>query len=231
MTDQATAPEMPTPEPGPITPENVVSQPEAPAAPDSSILSQRINEVIGAPPQEQKPDYSGLIEQMKAFEAQQQQAQKPQKPDYDNELRELRERYEELQKEFVTRDEMHEREQASHELASWVRSNETHFPLLNAAGYQNVPFQKILNTKDQTGRIMDAGQAAREVEEELSALIKRCAPMLGFVMRDEQTTGSDEGEINANQPGLQASVPPNWDDVPPEDAMAELMRQAERQFR
>jgi hypothetical protein len=118
--------------------------------------------------------------------------------------------------------------EAGNAVSEWVTSNSEHFPLINEAGYQQVVMQKIQNTKDQTGRVIDAAQAGLEVEEELSALIKRCAPKLGFVMRDEQTAArSEEAQISTTTGGMNIAVPPDWENMTDDEQMAYLVRQAE----
>lgn len=225
MTDEATA------EAPPITPENVVSRPEQPSAPDSSILRGRLDRMLRDPePEPQQSETYGLREQIEQIkhllgDERRQQKRDPDPNPYDKRIQELEAAQRKLQEELSSRTEQQEMSETSREVTNWVRSNEQHFPLLNKAGYQAVVFQKILNTKQQTGRVIDAAQAAREAEDELSALIERCAPQIGYVKRQEQTAGSDEDEISTTTPGMNVSLPKKLDDMSDEEELAYLLQQ------
>jgi hypothetical protein len=224
MTDQAT----PQATPEPITPQNVVSTPEPAPAPDASILASRLNSLLQDP--EPKSDLEKLQDQIQALNIQTPApTPAPAKRDTTaDEIRELRESQEGLQNELRERVRQQEMTEAGNAVSEWVTSNAEHFPLINEAGYQQVVMQKIENTKNQTGRVIDAAQAGLEVEEELSALIKRCAPKLGFVMRDEQTAArSEEAQISTTTDGMNIAVPPDWKNMTDDEQMAYLVRQAE----
>jgi len=224
MTEEAT----PQATPEPITPQNVVSAPEPPPAPDATILASRLNSLLQEP--EPKSDLEKLREQIQGLGLKQPEPPPAlNKNDTTNEeLRQLRESQEQLQNELHQRIEQQEMAEAGKEVSNWVTSNAEHFPLINEAGYQQVVMQKILNTKEQTGRVIDAAQAGREVEEDLTSLIKRCAPKMGFVMRDEQTAArSEEAQVSTTTGGMNIAVPPDWDNMSDDEQMAYLVRQVE----
>ena len=224
MTEEAT-----TPEPAPITADNVVSEPEAPAAPDSTILSQKLNSLLQREQQEPQSEYARLQQAMDLLEQRTRPPEpKPKQPDYSSELDELRKQHEELRNELATRTEQQELMQASKDVSGWVSQNSEHFPLINEAGYQAVVFQKIMNVREETGRVIDAGQAAREVESELSDLIRRLAPRMGYYTREEEEARREEAEISATTAGLDVSVPVNWDSMSDDEQMDYLVKQIER---
>lgn len=217
--------------PAPITAENVVSRPEPPAAPDSSILSEKINALFQEPePAPASPDPSSFMEQLQKLQSMQSHPEPKKEPqnDYEKQLTELRESQDQLRNELQQRQEQQEIQEASSDVSRWVSQNDAHYPLINKAGYQEVVFQKIYNTKQQTGRVMDAAQAASDVESELSDLIKSCAPQLGYVMRDGRDAGSDEAQISTTTPGLSIGQPANWDEMSDDEQMAYLISQSER---
>ncbi len=212
--------------PAPITTENVVTEPTEPPAPDSSILTTRLNTLLQDP--EPKSDLEKLQEQINSLQLPSAPEPTPKKDAaMENELKELREAQTQLRTELQSRVEQQEMSETSKEVAQWVTSNSEHFPLINEAGYQPVVMQKILNTKQQTGRVIDAAQAGKEVEEELSALVKRCAPKMGYVMRDKQATRGDEEQISTTTGGLNIAVPPDWDNMTDDEQMEYLVRQVE----
>jgi hypothetical protein len=223
MTDEAT----PQAVPAPITPENVVSAPEPPPAPDASILSGRLETLLQEPAP--KSDLEKLQEQIQAIGRAQEPAPPPPKRDeaMEMELRELRDQQSELRGELQSRIKQQEMAETGKEVEQWVTSNIEHFPLINEAGYQTVVMQKILNTKDQTGRIIDAAQAGKMVEDELSALVTRCALKMGYVKRDEKAAAREEAQISTTTGGLNLQVPPDWDSMSDDDQMDYLVRQVE----
>ena len=218
---------MPQAVPAPITPENVVSAPEPPPAPDASILSGRIDSLLREP--SPKSDLEKLQEQIQAIGRSQEPTPPPPKRDeaMEMELRELREQQTELRGELQDRIRQQEMSEVGKEVVDWVTSNVEHFPLINEAGYQQVVMQKIQNTKDQTGRIIDAAQAGREVEDELSALVSRCALKMGYVKRDEKAAAREEAQISTTTGGMNISTPPEWDDMSDDEQMDYLVRQVE----
>lgn len=218
--------------PEPITPQNVVSRPEEPAAPDSSILSGRMKHIFkDEEPEHQQFDTSSLQEQLRLLQEMQQQKQQPQskKPDDEmaTQLRELRESQQQLKAELQQRIEQQEMAEVGKEVSQWVSQNKDHFPLINEIGQRDLVFQKIVSTRNQTGRVIDAAQAGREIEQELAAIVARCAPRLGFVKRDEQTARGEE-EVSTTSTGLNFTTPPNWDEMSDDEQMAYLVRQAEK---
>ena len=225
MTDEATPQEA---TPAPISPQNVVSTPEPAPAPDSSILSGKLNALLSEPEPQPVSDIDRLREQIERLNIAQQPApQQPKSNPIESELKELREQQSQLRDELQGRIEQQGMAEASKELSSWVTSNKDHFPLINDAGYQGVVMQKILNTKQQTGRVIDAAQAGREVEQELADLIDRCAPSRGYVKRDEQTAASEEAQISTTTDGMNLQVPPDWDNMSDDEQIAYLVRQVE----
>jgi len=229
MNDQAIE-QMPDAEP--ITPQNVVSRPEEPAAPDSSILSGRMKAIFrDEEPDNDRSDTAGLQEQIRLLQEMQQQKQQPQTKKQEDELasqlRELRESQQQLRAELQQRIEQQEMAEVGKEVSQWVQQNAQHFPLINEIGQRDLVFQKIVSTRNQTGRVIDAAQAGREIEQELAAIVARCAPKLGFVKRDEQTARGEE-EVSTTSTGLNFTTPPNWDEMSDDEQMAYLVRQAEK---
>jgi hypothetical protein len=222
MNDQA----IPEAAPAPITPANVVSAPETPPAPDASILSNRLNTLLQEPAQ--MSDLEKLREQIDQFQHGQAPPPEPKKNEaMENEVRELREQHAELRGELQSRIEQQDMADAGKEVSQWVTDNVEHFPLINEAGYQGVVMQKILNTKDQTGRIIDAAQAGKMVEDELSALVGRCALKMGYVKRDEQAAKREEAQISTTTGEMNLQVPPNWDEMSDDEQMDYLVHQVE----
>lgn len=212
-----------------ISPEAVTSRPEQPSAPDSSILKGRLDRVFkDQEPQPQQNDTSALREQIQQIKELLGERQKPREPEpnpYDKRFKELEDSHQRLQRELAERMEQQELHDFAKETSSWVSANENHFPLLNRAGYQAVVAQKVLNTKQQTGRILDPAQAAQEAEQELAALIHKCAPGLGYVKRDEKTARRDADKINPDNNDLDIELPANIDDMSNEEELAYLLRQ------
>ena len=219
--------------PEPITAQNVVSQPEAPAAPDSSILWDKLRGLLNEETQEPPSPTANLESEIQRLQEMIQSgtgagAAAPKKPNYEDELQTLRSEQESLRAELQQRVQQQELTEANKEVSSWVTQNADHFPLTNKAGFQSVVFQKIVNVRESTGRVIDAGQAAREVEEELSALIRKTAPELGYVMREEDKARSEEAKISNTTSGMDVSVPPDWNNMSDQEQLDYLISQAEK---
>jgi hypothetical protein len=210
-----------------ISPEAVTSTNEAPSAPDSSILKGRMERVFREEPKPQS-DTAALRDQLQQIRDMLGDRQKPKEPEvspYDKRFKELEESHSRLERELAQRMEQQELHDFAKETSSWVSANETHFPLLNRAGYQAVVAQKVLNTKQQTGRILDPAQAAQEAEQELAALIHKCAPGLGYVKRDEKAARRDADKINPDNRDLDIELPTNLDEMTDEEELRYLLRQ------
>lgn len=233
----------------PITPESVVSEPPAEVpAPDSSILKERLDKMLSredsiAQRRAQEAEYAQLQEQVKMLRTlvgpdwqakYNEVTQKVEQKDDDqsqlmkqlqNELNQMRESQDKLKTELEQRQQQNELMEASQEVAKWVEQNNEHFPLINKSGHTELVFQKMWNTKQQTGHMISETQAAREIEEELSGLVKQLAPLMGYEQR-EQRAERDEA-ISTTTTGLTLSEPFNRDEASDTERLEWLIRQAQ----
>lgn len=203
----------------PIEPQQVVSQPEPPPAPDSSLINNRLHKLYPADePQAPQDSNQALLEQMQQIRGLLgQKEQKQQPPDPTSQLgkkfEELERKHAELQEQYQSRIQQQEWEEAAKETAQWVKVNEEHYPLVVAAGFENVVMHKIENMKNATGRVIGVDQAAQMVNQEISDLFERCAERAGYVKRDKTTYARrEEAETQTTTSDLDIEVPPNWDE-------------------
>jgi hypothetical protein len=99
--------------------------------------------------------------------------------------------------------------------------------LINANHFQPLVFQKMWNTKQQTGTMMSETQATREIEQELGDIVEKCAPLMGY-QRSEQTAGSElpnEETISLTTDGLNLSEPVDRDKMSPDEWTEYLISQ------
>lgn len=231
----------------PITPESVVSKPEAePAAPDSSILSSKIEKMLSRDEsiqqrRTQEQEYTKLQEELRIlrtlhgpdFQQKYNEVnQKVETADDDQsslmknlqgELEQMKQSQDALQAKLTQKEQENELIEASHEVTSWVKGNNEHFPLINEIGQQALVFQKMWNTKQQTGHLPSETQAARDVETELRGIVEQCAPLLGYQKREEQA--EREEPISTTTPGLSISEPVDRDHMSDDEYMQYLISQ------
>jgi len=242
------APEHVEPEaPAPISVDNVVSKPEETvAAPDSSILSDKIEKMLSREQsidqrREQEEQYTAMQEELRVLrmlkgpDFQQQYNETSKKveaadddqsrlmKDLQAELHGMKERQDLLQTELKRREQDSELQEASREMVAWVKSNEEHFPLINLIDQQPLVLQKILNTRQQTGHTISETQAARDIEEELTDIVTRCAPLLGFQKSEQKSEREDT--ISTTTSGLNISEPVDRDNMTDVDHLQYLIRQ------
>ena len=216
----------------PIEPQQVISQPEAPPAPDSSLINNRVTRLFpNEEPEYPQDSNNALLEQMQNIQKLLgQKDQKAQQPDPTSQLgkkfEELERKHAELQEQYQARIQQQEWEEAAKETAQWVKSNQDHYPLVVAAGFENVVMHKIENMKNATGRLIGVDQAAQMVNQEISDLFERCAQAAGYVKRDKTTHARrEEADIQTSTPDLDIEVPPNWDDMSDDEKWNYLNRE------
>jgi small-conductance mechanosensitive channel len=246
-TFESTSEPTPAPAPAPISPETVVSEPqEETPAPDSSILSTKIDKMLTREEsidqrRSQEEEYTRMQEELRILRTMQgpefqkrynevtkrvESADDDQSnlmKDLQSELRQMREQQDLLQTQLQQKDQETEASELSEEVSTWVKGNEEHFPLINEIGQQQLVFQKMWNTKQQTGHMISETQAARDVETELSGIVERCAPLLGFI-KSEQRAERDDA-ISTTTSGLSMSEPVDRDKMSDEDHLEYLIRQ------
>jgi len=143
--------------------------------------------------------------------------------DLKSELEQMKESQDRLQTELQQREQESELTEASKEVSSWVKANSEHFPLINAIGQQELAFQKMWNTKQQTGHMISETQATREIEEELVGIVKKLAPLLGFQQSEQKAEG--EEAISTTTSGLSISEPVDRDKMDDSAYLEYLIRQ------
>ena len=245
------APPMPVDTPAPISAESVVtSAPEAIPAPDSSILSVRLDQMLTKREsidqrRTQESEYKRLQEKVKILETMTGQGfqqkydettQEISKADdgqsqimkqLQSKIDAMEQNQQTLQTRLQEKNEQSELMDASREVSAWVESQTEQFPLINAIGQQPLAFQKMWNTKQQTGHMMSETQATREIEQELGDIVAKCAPLLGY-QRSEQTAASElpnEETISLTTDGLNISEPADRDKMSPEEWTEYLINQ------
>ena len=240
----------PAPEPAPISPETVVSKPQTETpAPDSSILSTKIDKMLTREEsidqrRSQEEEYTRMQEELRILRTMQgpefqkrynevtkrvESADDDQSrlmKDLQSELQQMREQQDLLQTQLQQKDQESELLEASQEVSSWVEGNREHFPLINQIGEQQLVFQKMWNTKQQTGHMISETQAARDVETELAGIVERCAPLLGF-QKSEQKSERDE-TVSTTTSGLSLSEPIDRDKMSDQEHLEYLIRQHQR---
>lgn len=244
MSEEAQAPE-----PAPISADNVVTpeaQPEVPSAPDSSILSSKIDDMLSREDsirqrRAQEAEYTQMKEELNTLrnlvgsdfqQKYNEVTQRVERADDDqsslmknlqHELEQMKTSQEMLQRQLKEREQQNEYIEASNEVASWVSDNAEHFPLINRAKYQPLVFQKMMNTKRETGRMISETQAARDIEQELSQIVADLAPLLGF-QKSEQRAEREE-PISTTTPGLSISEPVDRENMSEDDRLRWLVSQ------
>lgn len=214
----------------PITQEAVKGDVETPAAaPDTNILSRQLGNVLGHSDalqqqvQEQQQlaavqaelestrqlaktdpikflEESGhTLESLKELEGGSGLAEKVSK-----EIRELRDMVTKQQEEAEQRNRDAELNSVKQGVVDWVSKNAESYPLINAAGVQELVFQKMINSF-QNGAEISEDRAASEVEASLLAFAKKAAPLINEnsneTVRSEPTTLSAAlGETPGGQP-------------------------------
>jgi len=234
-------------EPAPISPETVVSKPQQDIpAPDSSILSTKLDKMLTREEsidqrRTQEQEYANMQEELRIlrtmqgpdFQKQYNEVSKRVESadddqsrlmkDLQGELTTMREQQDMLQTQLQQKEQESELMEASKEVSAWVEGNSEHFPLINSIGEQQLVFQKMWNTKQQTGHMISETQAARDVETELRGIVERCAPLLGF-QKSEQTHERDDA-VSTTTTGMSVSEPADRDKMSDQDHLEYLIRQ------
>jgi hypothetical protein len=235
------------PEPAPISPQTVVSTPQTETpAPDSSILSTKIDKMITREEsieqrRAQEDEYARMQEELRILRTMQgpdfqkrynevtkrvEHADDDQSrlmKDLQAELNQMREQQDLLQTQLQQKDQESELMEASQEVSAWVKGNAEHFPLIAGSGHSELVFQKMWNTKQQTGHMPSETQAARDIEEELGALVDSLAPIRGF-QKSEQHAERDDA-VSTTTSGMNVSEPIDRDKMSDEDHLRYLIRQ------
>jgi hypothetical protein len=257
MTETAEAmpvPEAPLPPvdtPAPISADSVVTKaPEAIPAPDSSILSDRLDQMLTRREsidqrRGQEAEYQRLQEKVKILETMTGPAFQQKYDEATQEITQADDSQSQIMKQLQSKiDTMEQSQQtlqtrlqekqeqtdlaeASREVAAWVETQAEEFPLINANKFQPLVFQKMWNTKQQTGTMMSETQATREIEQELGDIVRKCAPLMGY-QQGEQTAGSElpnEETISLTNDGLSLSEPVDRDKMSNDEWDEYLIRQ------
>lgn len=235
------------PEPAPISPNTVVSKPQVETpAPDSSILGNKLDKMLSREEsidqrRAQEQEYESMQEELRILRTMQgpdfqkrynEVSKRVETADDDQsslmkslqaELNQMRESQDALQTQLQQKEQESELMEASQEVSAWVEDNQEHFPLINKIGQQQLVFQKMWNTKQQTGHMISETQAARDVETELAGIVERCAPLLGY-QKSEQTSERDD-TISTTTSGMTHSEPLDRDKMTDEQYLSALIRQ------
>jgi hypothetical protein len=236
--------------PSPITPESVVSnRPAEKLAPDSAILSSRLNALFEPEERQQGPspdeELARLREELrlvrsvfggehslrerhdaaKAASETPQDLQGQLAAELKKELQQMKEAQEALQTQLRQKEQEKELTEVSREVSRWVEANAEHFPLINGIGQQDLVFQKMWNTKNQTGFVLSETQAASDIEKELASVVERLAPILGFQKREPEA--KREEEISPTTGGLNIMEPVDRDSMSDAEWLQYLIRNAQ----
>jgi len=174
-------------------------------APDSDLIASRLRqryESNGATTEAQNAaaEYQRNMEELKILRlmAQGQQPEpEPAEIAPGEQISRLQQGYESLRDELKRRDEERELQSIQDDVVGWVRTNQEHYPILNALGQEGLVFQKIMNEREVTGRVISETQAAKEVEAELRNVIEAGAPSLGFRRSEQQQTRKESISLGA----------------------------------
>jgi len=240
----------PEPEPAPISPETVVSKPQVDTpAPDSSILSTKIDKMLSREEsidqrRTQEAEYARMQEELRIlrtmqgpdFQKQYNEVTKRVESadddqsrlmkDLQTELHQMKEQQDTLQTQLQQKDQETELMEASREVSAWVDGNSEHFPLISGSGHSELVFQKMWNTKQQTGHMPSETQAARDIEEELGSLVDTLAPIRGF-QKSEQVSERDD-TVSPTTSGLNISEPIDRDKMSDVEHLQYLIQQHQR---
>jgi hypothetical protein len=138
----------------------------------------------------------------------------------------MKEQQDTLQTQLQQKDQETELMEASREVSAWVEGNSEHFPLISGSGHSELVFQKMWNTKQQTGHMPSETQAARDIEEELGSLVDTLAPIRGF-QKSEQAPERDD-TVSPTTSGLNISEPIDRDKMSDVEHLQYLIQQHQR---
>jgi hypothetical protein len=97
--------------------------------------------------------------------------------------------------------------QAQRDVVSYVKANDEHFPLINELGEPELVFQKMVEHQQITGQAISEARATREVEQQLSLIVERLAPKLGYSKGEVRKTPSEESVSISSGMSTTQSVP------------------------
>lgn len=243
MTDIATpevappaAPEAPEAAPEGFTADALASD-QKPTLPDQSILADRVHQIVSRDQQidqrrQQEQQYADLQDELqflrrlhgerfeqkydevsgKVSAADDDQSQIMKK--IQAELEQLKTGKSELEQRMVAQQREAELEQARRDVVAWVKSQEQHFPLINALGEPQLVLQKMLEYEASTGQMISETRATGEVEQQLSSIVDKLAPLLGYSKGEPKRTDDDESVSinNAMNVTTKAIDPKNMSD-------------------
>jgi hypothetical protein len=237
--------------PAPISADTVVSKPpEAVPAPDSSILSGKLDQMLSrkdsiSQRRTQEAEFARLQEEVRIlrtlkggdfdakYDATADQVvaaddgQSTLMTKLQQELESMKQNQTTLQQRLEEKSQQAELQEAASDVSDWVKTQSEEFPLINKIDQQPLVFQKMWNTKQQTGHMISETQATREIEQELAGIVEKCAPLLGF-QRSEQIAGSEaqtDEQISLTSDGLNISEPVDRENMSPDQWTEYLINQ------
>jgi hypothetical protein len=231
--------EIPADAPGPITPETVVSRPEQTAPlPDRSILSTKLNRMLAEQEpatQKQSPNEYERIRQeneiLRKYLGQVPKEEKKAEEDHLSGLRREFEKERDARQQLETRLRQQEQQrlllEAQDEVSTWVSSQKDSYPLINALSQQPLVFQKMYNTRMQTGMAISESQASREIEQDLAKIVDQLAPLLGYQKGERRPTSEAEDGFSLTTPEINVSEPADRDKMSPEDWLRYLISKSQ----
>jgi hypothetical protein len=231
--------EIPADAPGPITPETVVSRPEQTAPlPDRSILSTKLNRMLAEqePAAQKQPpnEYERIRQENEILRKYLGQVPKEEKKAEEDHLSGLRREFEkerDARQQLETRLRQQEQQrlllEAQDEVSTWVNSQKDTYPLVNALNQQSLVFQKMYNTRMQTGVAISESQATREIEQDLAKIVDQLAPLLGYQKGERRPTSEAEDGFSLTTPEINVSEPADRDKMSPEDWLRYLISKSQ----
>lgn len=232
--------DIPADAPGPITPESVVSkQEQTPPLPDRSILSSKLNRMLSereepATQKQASSDYERIRQENEILRKYLGQVPKEEKKAEEDHLSGLRREFEkerDARQQLETRLRQQEQQrvllEAQDEVATWVSSQKDSYPLINALNQQPLVFQKMYNTRMQTGMAISESQASREIEQDLAKIVEQLAPLLGYQKGERRQTSEAEDGFSLTTPEINVSEPADREKMSPEDWLRYLISKSQ----
>ncbi len=235
------------PEPVGITPEGVSGEEAKPiTAPDSSILSERIDQMFARTNsiderKDQEVEYERLKDEVKTlrtlagpqFQRQYDDVSQKLKDADDDQsqlIKKLQKQVEEQrdsQEQMATRLESQlqeaELKTARNDVVSWVKSQHEFFPMLEASGQPELVFNRMMTSKESTGRMLSEAAAATEINTELEEYVHKAAPLLGYSRGEVKQEREEQVSINAGMSTV--GNPLDRDSMTDDEYMEYLIRQ------
>ena len=215
-----------------------------PQLPDSSVLGDRLEQIVTADPVNQRRSQESTYDELKNEMAALRQAVGGQFTEqYANisdkasaaddgqsqlmktiqaELEQIKQGKDELAQRMEQQKLETEMGQFQRDVASWVKSNPEHFPLINEIGEPALVAQKMLEYRQTTGQTISEARAAREVEQQLAGIVDRLAPRLGYTKGDVKPPDSDDS-VTINS-GMSINEPVDLNSLSEADKIKYLIR-------